>query len=138
MAFLKEWDLRPERTISLLESLAAFLAPALDFDPEMPTLDQLLFGDLDLDGLEVLCETWARHLDPWWINAKRAVRESLEQDRAAGYISLDEITAELEKDLFSARKLREKMLATYETVAAVSPQDASRVASRISTALITV
>jgi len=133
---LKEWDLRPERTVSLLDSLSVFLAPALGVDPGTPDLDQRLFGDLSLDALEVLCETWARLLDPWWIKAKREVRESLEQDRAAGYISLDEIVFELERDASTARNLREKMCHTYESLSATAPSSSADVAARISTVFV--
>ena len=122
VAHLKEWDLRPERTESLLISLSTFLAPALGLDARVANLDQELFGDIGLDGIEVLCETWARHLDPYWIRAKQAVRESIVQDRAAEYISLDEITQALEDDMLAAGALRERMLKSFQLVAASSPR----------------
>ena len=67
---LKQWDLRPERTVSLLASLASFLEA--DADPAREGED--VFGDLTLPALEYLANTWSVLLDPSWIEAKKHVQ----------------------------------------------------------------
>src|SRR5690606_3745828 len=97
---IREWQLAPERTDSLLQSLSVFLSRdaegtigARELEPE-----EALFGDLSLRGVEYLAETWARLLDPYWVRAKQQVRENFAQNAAQSYISIADMTDQLHAD----------------------------------------
>ncbi len=114
---MREWDLRPERT-SLLDSLFVFLSqypksgdfPSEDSEEEF-TLDERMFGDLSLRGLEYLTETWARVLDPYWIKAKQEVLESFASGGAPeSYIAVDQIVQHLNNDLLEVFRIRNAMM----------------------------
>ncbi|WP_281972366.1 phospholipase D family protein [Ruegeria faecimaris] len=84
---LAHWDVRPERTVSLLESLDRFLASG-------PSKNQGYnrFGHLTLPSLEKLAEAWAQELDPHWIEAKKDVSQRSEKEREIpDYLGIDAI-----------------------------------------------
>ncbi len=84
---LAHWDIRPERTVSLLESLDRFLASG-------PSKNQGYnrFGHLTLPSLEKLAEAWAQELDPYWIEAKKDVSQRSEKEREIpDYLGIDAI-----------------------------------------------
>ena len=60
--------LRPERTVSLLESLDKFLASGSSKNQGYNR-----FGHLKLPHLEKVAESWAQELDLFWIEAKEDV-----------------------------------------------------------------
>ncbi len=84
---LVHWDIRPERTVSLLESLDRFLSSG-------PSKNQGYnrFGHLTLPSLEKLAEAWAQELDPYWIEAKKDVSQRSEKEREIpDYLGIDAI-----------------------------------------------
>ncbi|MCA0929758.1 phospholipase D family protein [Ruegeria profundi] len=84
---LSHWDIRPERTVSLLESLDRFLASG-------PSKNQGYnrFGHLTLPSLEKLAEAWAQELDLYWIEAKKDVSQRSEKERdIPDYLGIDAI-----------------------------------------------
>ncbi len=84
---LVHWDIRPERTVSLLESLDRFLASG-------PSKNQGYnrFGHLSLPSLEKLSESWAQELDSFWIEAKKDVSQrSAERREIPDYLGIDAI-----------------------------------------------
>lgn len=84
---LAHWDIRPERTVSLLESLDRFLSSG-------PSKNQGYnrFGHLTLPSLEKLAEAWAQELDPYWIEAKKDVSQRSEKEREIpDYLGIDAI-----------------------------------------------
>ncbi len=87
---LARWDIRPECTVSLLESLDRFLASG-------PSKNQGCnrFGHLTLPSLEKLAEAWAQELDPYWIAAKKDVSQRNEKEREIpDYLGIDTIYGE--------------------------------------------
>jgi hypothetical protein len=84
---LTHWDIRPARTVSLLDSLAGFLT-------DRPVTDggQGQFGDLTLPALEKLAEAWAHELDVFWMEAKEAVSQrSASGGEIPDYLGIDAI-----------------------------------------------
>lgn len=144
IAQLREWDLRPERTVSLLESLAAFISQrsetgAFELEPDSikVPLDERLFGDFSLKGLEYIAETWARVLDPYWIHAKHEVRKSFASGGAPeSYISTDQIVRYLNEDLLEAPKIRATMESAIDAARRIAPPQPGSVAERISVAFV--
>ncbi|MEP4035877.1 hypothetical protein [Pseudophaeobacter sp.] len=143
---LREWDLRPERTVSLLDSLSVFLSQdprsgdfsSADSEEEF-TLDERMFGDLSLRGLEYLTETWARVLDPYWIKAKQEVRESFASGGAPeSYIAVDQIVRHLNNDLLEVSRIRNTMTEAVEAARRINPPRPGAVAERISVAFVSI
>jgi len=103
---LKHWDIRPERTFSLLESLDRFLSSA-------PSKNQGYnkFGHLTLPSLEKLAEAWAKELDPFWIEAKKDVSQrSAEQKEIPDYLGINAIYSFFEQQPSTAlSKVRSRM-----------------------------
>ena len=84
---LANWDIRTERTVSLLESLDRFLASG-------PSKNQGYnrFGHLTLPSLEKLVEARVQKLDPYWIEAKKDVSQRSEKEREIpDYLGIDAI-----------------------------------------------
>lgn len=143
---LREWDLRPERTVSLLDSLSLFLSQEPGFGLVLPEesgdtcpLDERMFGGLSLRGLEYLTETWARVLDPYWIQAKQEVRESFASGGAPeSYIAVDQIVRHLNSDLLEVENIRNTMMEAVEAARRISPPRPGAVADRISVAFVSI
>ena len=133
---LKEWDLRPERSLSCLETLAGFLAPHLGTDPGEGDLDERLFGALSLEGLEHLSETWLRVLEPFWTRAKKHQRESFAAGGASGYLTLTDIVARMQGDFVAAQRARDVMFAALKAARRMSGPAQRPVGDRISVALV--
>lgn len=141
---LRDWDLRSERTVSLLDSLSVFLSSGSETDPTrlqsaLPETgqDELLFGDLSLRGIEFLAETWAKKLDPYWIQAKQEVRESFTNGGAPeSYIATDQIVRHLNNDLLKISRIREIMFEALEAARRMDAIRTSSVADRISVAFV--
>lgn len=142
---LWEWDLRPQRT-SLLESLSVFLSqdpksgdfPSADSVEEF-TLDERMFVDLSLRGLEYLTETWARVLDPNWIKAKQEVRESFASGGAPeSYIAVDQIVRHLNNDLLEVSRIRNTMREAVDAARRITPPQQGPVSERISVAFVSL
>jgi len=144
---LKDWDLRPERTVSLLQSLSVFLGEpeagvsTLGLDADLArdvgigsAADEEMFGDLSLQGLEYLAETWARFLDPYWIIAKQKVRERFASAESQSYISIAEIMRHLEEDLLGRDRIRATMRDALEAARGMGAK--SRVSERIAVAFV--
>lgn len=141
---LREWDLRPERMISLLSSLAVFLSGENDDlgwghvdDGEEVPLDERMFGDLSLAGLEDLCAAWARHLDIFWRRTKEDVRESLKSgERAHPYISFDEVIGHLHADPVRRDVILKKMQAAFEHSKLRAVAKPNSIADRVSVVFV--
>jgi len=91
---LTHWDIRPERTVSLLESLDRFLSSG-------PSKNQGYnrFGHLTLPSLEKLAEAWASELDPYWIKAKKDVsQQSARKGEIPDYLGIDAIFGFFEQE----------------------------------------
>lgn len=123
---LRDWDLRPERMLSLLAALAAFLD--LGSDEEA-------FGDLSLRGLEHLCETWARLLDPYWSAVKHEVRSKLSAGRPVSHVAIAAVLDGLRTDLLAAAEIKAIMTATLDAARTI-PQAPASVAGRVSVAFV--
>ena len=134
IAGLREWQLAPERTDSLLGSLAVFLAGE-DGEPADP---EALFGELSLRGVEYLAETWSRLLDPYWVRAKEEVRDRFARGAAQSYISIAEMTDELAADPDGAARVREVMLEALEEAGRIAAPDPDAVGARVSVAFVSV
>jgi hypothetical protein len=136
---LKDWDLRPERTVSLLQSLSVFLgepetdAPVADLGMEAAA-DEEMFGDISLQGLEYLAETWARFLDPYWVIAKQKVRERFASAESQSYISIAEIMRHLDEDLLEREKIRGTMRSALEAARGMGLK--TQVSERIAVAFV--
>ena len=129
---LKEWHLRPERTVSGLRALVRFLWPEAG---SQEGADERFLGELSLDALEDLFETWTRLLDPAWIKVKAKVREAIKSGLVPGFTSyreiLNEITGTPEED-----RIRSRMHEMLEAQRARYTQDPIRVTSRISVVFV--
>ena len=73
---LTPWCLRPARTIALLDTLAQFVSDGREEAHK-------LFSNLSLPALEHLYHEWLDALDPAWVQAKRALRETGHKSNAA-------------------------------------------------------
>ncbi|WP_246413791.1 hypothetical protein [Rubricella aquisinus] len=111
---LAHWDIRPERIVSLLESLDRFLESG-------PSKNQGYnrFGHLTLPSLEKLAEAWAQELDPFWIEAKKDVSQRSEKERdIPDYLGINSIYGFFEqqrpKMLTKVRSRMEHLLAAAE------------------------
>lgn len=136
---LKDWDLRPERTVSLLQSLSVFLGEAeagnmADGLRVNAAADEEMFGEVSLQGLEYLAETWARFLDPYWVVAKQQVRERFASAESQSYISIAEIMRHLEQDLLRRDQIRATMCDALETSKEMGER--SHVSDRVAVAFV--
>lgn len=106
LAHLTHWDIRPARTVSLLASLAGFLA-----ERESSDAGQELFGNLTLPALEKLAEAWAHELDVFWIEAKEMVSQrSASGAEIPDYLGIDAIFREFKGQSEEVRDaVRERM-----------------------------
>lgn len=138
LSALKEWDLRPERSLSCLETLATFLGPTPGADTTTPDLDEKLFGALSLQALEHLCEAWLRALEPFWTRAKKRQRESFAAGAAGGYLTLQDIVADMGSDLVAADRLRGQMETALDQARRISGDTPRPVADRVAVALVTI
>mgnify|MGYP006275926657 CR=1 FL=1 len=143
---LTDWDLRPERSVSLLQSLAAFLdgapvagavrgaggygAPGQDARER----DEEYFGALSLEGIEYLCETWARALDPYWIIAKERVRARFADAEAQSYTTIAHILQHLDDDVVGRQHVLRVMRDALDKARSIGTR--SRVADRVSVAFV--
>ena len=136
---IREWQIAPERTDSLLQSLSVFLSR--DDRLKLPAgiaSDEALFGGLSLGGVEYLAETWARLLDPYWVHAKQQVRESFLQNEAQSYISIADMTERLEADIANRDRIQELMLEALAEARTIEPTGPDAVSRRISVAFISL
>ena len=129
---LKEWHLRPERTVAGLRALVRFLWPDSGDDENA---DENYLGDLSLSALESLFETWTRLLDPAWKRVKERVRIALQAGTVPGYTSYQEILEELQGPI-EEESIRERMTEMHHQLMARSRQDPDRVTSRISVVFV--
>jgi hypothetical protein len=87
---LTHWDIRPARTVSILDSLARFMAGAPIDDG-----GRSMLGNLPLPALEKLAEVWAHELDASWIEAKQAISDKSAKDKTIpdylGIASIEEV-----------------------------------------------
>ncbi|NRB18459.1 MAG: hypothetical protein HRU33_13040 [Rhodobacteraceae bacterium] len=90
-AALAHWDLRPERTASLLASLAWFLDHGgCQYKQGPEDLGASVFGQLTLPALEYSANEWSILLDPSWIAIKKDIQAKAEQGSgAAAYIDIN-------------------------------------------------
>ena len=138
LSALKEWDLRPERSLSCLETLATFLGPRPGSDPDATDLDEKLFGALSLQALEHLCEAWLGALEPFWTRAKKRQRESFAAGAAGGYLTLQDIVADMGCDLVAADRLRGRMETALEQARRIPGGMSHPVADRIAVVLVAI
>jgi len=83
LAALTHWDLRPERTVSLLASLGWYLDHGGSQSEQGPDdLGASEFGHLTLPALEYLANEWSILLDPSWI-AKKNIQAKAEDGPGA-------------------------------------------------------
>jgi len=126
---LTEWDLRPARVESLMKACAEFVGPKTDKDAD----DRKMFGHLSLPAIEMICESWSRLLDPYWEQAKQAVRHSFAyEDLPKGYIAIQAILQSLESDLRGADEVRQKMLKVVEEAEILSRNHEPEIGRRVS------
>lgn len=138
---IREWQLAPERTDSLLQSLSVFLsreddgtlALAPNTEPE-----EALFGHLTLRGVEYLAETWARLLDPYWVRAKQQVRENFNQNAAQSYISIADMTDQLHADTDNRGRIRDIMISALDEAGRLEEKRDDAVSRRVSVALVSL
>ena len=91
---LTQWDLRPQRTVALLETLAEFLGLGIDDG------GRAAFEGLDLPSLEYLADRWAAELDGSWVNLKKGLRDELRKhSRPPGYLSVSSVVERFRKEL---------------------------------------
>ncbi len=133
LSMLKEWDLRPERMLSPLKSLANTLRPEDRHDEK---LAKNLFEQLSLQALEQLVERWTRLLNPYWEEEKKRVRKNIKAGKIPDYASCRVVADKAMQNIESAEKLRDEMQQLYEEKLVHNLQDPSRVTSRITVAFV--
>lgn len=133
MPMLKEWDLRPERMLSPLESLASALRPDDRHDEQ---LAEKMFGQLSLQALEKLVERWTRLLNPFWTEEKKRVRKKIKAGHVPDYVSCSVVANKAMQNIEAAVKLRNEMHQLYEQQLVHNMQDPSRVTSRIAVVFV--
>ncbi|WP_434054907.1 MAG: hypothetical protein RDA78_08590 [Roseibium sp.] len=125
---LTHWDIRPERTVSLLESLDSFLS-------SQPSKNQGYnrFGHLTLPSLEKLAESWARELDPYWIEAKKDVSlRSAERREIPDYLGIDAIYTFFEQQpAHTLAGVRSRMEELFQAADQASRNANSKILDRI-------
>ena len=126
---LTEWDLRPARVESLMKACAEFMNRRSDCNLD----DQELFGHLSLPAIEMICESWSRLLDPFWEQAKQAVRDSFAyEDLPKGYIAIQAILQELDGNAPRADELYDIMSKVIEEAELMSRVHEPEIGRRIS------
>lgn len=135
LSMLKEWDLRPERMLAPLESLANTLQPESKHDEK---LAEKLFGQLSLQALEQLVERWTRLLNPYWKEEKKHVREKIKKGQVAHYASCNVVANKAMANIEGAENLRNEMQQLYEQQLVHNLQDPTRVTSRIAVVFVSV
>lgn len=133
LPMLKEWDLRPERMLSPLESLASALRPEDRHDEQ---LAEKMFGQLSLQALEKLVERWTRLLTPFWTGEKKRVRKKIKAGHVLDYVSCSVVANKAMQNIEAAEKLRNEMHQLYEQQLMHNMQDPSRVTSRIAVVFV--
>ncbi|MCY3629482.1 MAG: hypothetical protein OXG94_05645 [Bacteroidetes bacterium] len=133
LPMLKEWDLRPERMLAPLESLAKALRPEESHDEQ---LTEKLFGQLSLQALEQLVEGWTRLLNPYWKEEKKHVRKKIKKGQISDYASCDVVASKAMENIEDAENLRNEMYQLYKQQLVHNLQDPSRVISRIAVAFV--
>ncbi|SEL62717.1 hypothetical protein SAMN05444413_11242 [Roseivivax marinus] len=136
---IREWQLAPERTDSLLQSLAVFLSGdgGLAFTAGVD-LEEQLYGELSLRGVEYLSETWARLLDPYWVRAKQQVRENFAQKAAQSYISIADMTDALQLDPENCGRIRAIMMDAITEARRIEEPSPDAISRRISVAFVSL
>ncbi len=124
---LKEYDLRPERILAPLETLAWAINPN-----ERP---RGLFEELSLQALEALTDTWTRALDPYWKREKARVSATIKS--GPSYTTCRQVAARALEDV-DGPKLRAEMEALYSKLRTENPQDTGLVRSRISVVYVLI
>ncbi len=135
LPMFREWDLRPERMLAPLESLATVLRPDEEGDDQ---LAEKLFGELSLQALERLIEHWTRLLNPDWKEEKIRIRKKIRAGQVPEYASCKVVAGKAMRRLESAERLRNEMQTLYEEQRAHNPQDPARVTSRIAVVIVSV
>jgi len=130
---LREWDLRPERMLAPLATLAQVLG--LDH-PDNDNSPENLFGDLSLQALERLVENWTLILDPYWNKIKLKIRKDIKSGRVSPYASCEMAMQHAMQDFENRPCLISKMRELYNDQLASNRQDPSRIHSRIAVILI--
>ena len=113
---LRHWDIRPERTVALLSTLADFLCGEADGQ------GRKVFGDLDLRSLEYLADRWAAELDPHWVELKKGLRARMTgKGPPPDYLGVRDAMARLRThETDGAEWVRQRMTAAVETACAAS------------------
>lgn len=132
MARLREWDLRPERSISLLDALAGVI------DPDRQGAEAL-FGDLPLTSIEILAEAFSDALAPYWRAEKEHIARTIPD--GTGYLSIAALVARLEQEPevhASVRSRMEALLAEMRLETSATDRHRRPIAERISVAFVPV
>ena len=120
---LTHWDIRPERTVALLATLAEFLGDGAGDD------GRTLFVGFDLPWLEYLADLWARELDETWINLKSGLREKVQREGVLpDYLSVRNVLQKYLADLDSSEADRKRAWLQQEVDEAADKCDGVNVA----------
>ena len=130
---LRHWDIRPERTVALLSTLADFLRGEADGQ------GREMFGDFDLRSLEHLADRWAAELDPHWVELKRGLRAKITGKGPKGpppdYLGVRDALVRLREthktDSADADRVRKRMEAAVERARAASGGEQPHLMDRV-------
>ena len=125
---LRHWDIRPERTVALLSTLANFLYGEANGQAKQ------MFGNLDLRSLEYLADRWATELDPHWVELKKGLRARMkEKGSPPDYLGVHDAMARLRThDANGTGKVRHRMTAAVATACAASEDKSLHLMDRVS------
>ena len=119
LAALTHWDLRPERTVSLLASLAWLLDHrGSQYEQGPDDLGASVFSQLTLPALEYIANEWSILLDPSWIAIKKDIQAKAEEGLgAADYIDINGVMSFfLLQSTDQIQAAREKMRDVVDTI----------------------
>ena len=135
---IKEWQLAPERTDSLLHFLCVFLSRYDGCAAGEEYSAESLYGDLTLRGVEYITETWSRLLDPYWIRAKENVYETLPKGGTQSYVSMTNLVEDVLADEVNRGGIVDIMRSAINLAERVTTDRPDATASRISVALMSL
>ena len=124
---LRHWDIRPERTVALLSTLAGFLYGEADGQGKK------MFGNLDLRSLEYLADRWATELDPHWVELKKGLRTRMKgKGSPPDYLGvLDAMTRLRTHEANSTDRVRRRMTAAVATARDASEDKSLHLMGRV-------
>ena len=124
---LRHWDIRPERTVALLSTLADFLYGEADGQAKK------MFGNFDLRSLEYLADRWATELDPHWVELKKELRAKMKgKGSPPDYLGVQDAMARLRThDANRTDRVRRRMTTAVATACAASEDKSLHLMDRV-------